>query len=262
MTAHQARAGRSGTAARSRVTLVASVLAASAAMLMLASCTSGAGTVRHNTSSYSVGHVQTLVVDVQVGDVQVTGISSATISVTEHVTTDTTAPVTTRRIAAGTLTLTSTCRPRPVCSVSYDISVPRATTVRVTDNVGTIRLDSLSGPVTALSDAGKIELGSLSGPVEATTHAGWIHGQDMSPAQATLHVSAGEIDVAFSAPPATVAATTDVGAITLRVPGSVPYRVDATATVGSIQVTVTRSPTATRQITASTDIGSVTIEPA
>ncbi len=262
MTAHQAGSGRSGTAARSPVTLVTSVLAASAAMVALASCTSDAGTMRHNTSSYSVGHVQTLVVNAQVGDVQVTGTSSATVSVTEHVTAGTTAPVTTRRIAAGTLTLTSTCRSTPVCGASYDISVPRATSVRVTDNVGTIRLESLSGPVTARTDAGRIELGSLSGPVEATTHAGWIHGEGMSSAQATLHVSAGEIDVAFSAPPATVAATTDVGAITLRVPGTVPYRVDATATVGSIQVTVTRSPTASRQITASTATGSVTIEPA
>jgi hypothetical protein len=86
------------------VTLVASVVAASAAILVLASCTSGVGTAGHNTSSYSIGHVQTLIVDAQVGDVQVTGFSLATVSVTEHVTGDTTAPVTTRRIAAGTLT--------------------------------------------------------------------------------------------------------------------------------------------------------------
>lgn len=103
MTAHQARPGGGGTAARSPVTLVASVLAASAAMLVLASCASGAGTVQHNTSSYSVGQVQTLVVDAQAGDVQVTGISSAKVSVTEHVTADTTPLVTTRQIAAELL---------------------------------------------------------------------------------------------------------------------------------------------------------------
>ena len=88
--------------------------------------------------------------------------------------------------------------------MGYDITVPRAMTVRVSSNVGEIQLQSLSGQVTAHTNAGNIDLGSVSGPLEATGHAGSILGQDVSSPRATLRSSAGTVDVAFSAAPATV----------------------------------------------------------
>jgi hypothetical protein len=68
--------------------------------------------------------------------------------------------------------------------------------------------------------------------------------------------------VAFSAAPATVTATSDIGSVTLRVPGNVPYNVTTDVGVGSTKVGVSRSPTSQHAITASTRTGSVTIEPA
>ena len=62
-------------------------------------------------------------------------------------------------------------------------------TVRVSDNVGTIQLQSLSGQVTAHTNAGNIDLGSVSGPVVATGHAGEIRGHNVSSARATLRLS-------------------------------------------------------------------------
>jgi hypothetical protein len=124
-----------------------------------------------------------------------------------------------------------------------------------------VRLVSLAGAVTASVNAGKIDLDSVTGPIQATDNAGSITGQRMSSVQATMRVSAGEIDVSFSLPPTAVTATSEVGAVTVRVPGNVPYSVIASATVGDVHVGVTRSTTALHRIIASTRTGSVTIEP-
>ena len=55
-------------------------------------------------------------------------------------------------------------------------------TIRINDNVVTIRLESLSGQVTAHAAAGDIDLGPVPGPAGVTSHAGSILGQDVSSA--------------------------------------------------------------------------------
>ena len=81
----------------------------------------------------------------------------------------------------------------------------------------------------------------------------------MSSARVTLSMSAGRIDVTFSAPPVSLTATNIAGPVSLRVPGGVPYAVRAHASVGSTRVSVTRSPASPHVITASTTTGTVTI---
>lgn len=202
-----------------------------------------------------------LVVTNQAGDVHVTGSNSDAVSVTEHISFHGTAPTTTHRAAAGTLSLESRCPAAETCGVDYTITAPRTVTVRVTDSTGTVTLDSLGGPVTVHVKAGKISLSSLAGSVEATSSAGSIEGHRLSSANASLHVSAGQIGVTFTAPATSITATTDVGTITLRVPATVQYNVRATATVGHVRVRISRNPAAARTITASTKTGSITIEP-
>jgi len=231
-------------------------------MVALASCALSIGGLQHRTSSYTIGgRVTTLVVTDQAGDVSVTGGSSGTISVTEHISFRGTAPATTHRTAAGTLSLDSNCPAAETCTVRYTITTPRATTVRVTDEAGDVTLGTLTGPVTARVSAGNMSLSSLAGPVDVISNAGSIRGQNLSSTSASVHVSAGTIDLVFSAPPAAVTAATDVGAITMRVPDSVRYKVTTSAIVGTVDVGVSRSASATRTITASTKTGSITIEP-
>jgi len=248
--------------ARPATRAAAAALAGSIAALVLAGCSVSIGALQHRTKSYSVtGGVQNLVVNAQAGGVHVLGTDSGSVGVTEHITFEHTAPVTTHRASAGTLVLDSNCPALETCGVSYDITVPRAMTVRVNDDAGAIRLDSLSGQVTAHTDAGNVDLASVSGPIDVSSHAGSILGQDVSSAHATMLLSAGEVDVTFSAAPATITAAATVGSVTLRVPGSASYAVAASASVGSVQVSVTRDPASPHVITASTKTGSITIQP-
>jgi hypothetical protein len=69
-------------------------------------------------------------------------------------------------------------------------------TIRVNDNVVTIRLESLSGQVTAHADAGDIDLGSVPGPAGVTSHAGSILGQNVSSA---AHAPGGRVALVRSA---------------------------------------------------------------
>jgi hypothetical protein len=132
--------------ARTAVNIAAAVLTGSVAVSALAGCYVDVGALQHRTSRYSVsGLVQTLVVNDHVGSVHVIGGESGRVSVTEHLTFRHTAPVATHRASAGALTLDSRCPALETCSVGYDVTVPRAVTIRVSDNVGTIRLEFLSG---------------------------------------------------------------------------------------------------------------------
>ena len=239
------------------------VLTGGVAVSTLGGCFVDVGALQQRTHSYSVsGEVQALAVHAHVGGVHITGADSGRIVVTEHLTFRHTAPRTTHHATAGTLTMDSHCPALETCSVGYDITMPRAMTIRVDDNVGTIRLESLSGQVTAHTNAGNIDLGLVSGPVVVTSHAGSILGQNVSSASVTLRLSAGRIDVTFSAPPERLMATATTGSVLLRLPGNVAYAVDARAAVGATRVSVARNPASPHHITAETTTGSVTIEPA
>jgi Putative adhesin len=246
--------------ARSVVKLGTALLASGLAASALAGCDISIGTLQSRTSSYSVaGHVRALTVHDQAGAVHITGTDTSKVSVTEHMLFRHTAPATTHRLAAGTFTLNSSCPALETCSVSYDVTVPRSITVRVSDNVGTIRLDSLSGQVTAHTNAGDIDLAGVSGRIDVTGHAGTISGRGVASTHATLAMSAGAITVNFSVAPAVVTATTDVGSVTLRLPRNVAYAVNASAVVGSIKISVRRDRASRHVITASTKTGSVTV---
>lgn len=263
MTARSSTHQSGGLAATSPHRIFGSLLAVVAAVSGVAGYHGSHTTPRYrDTSSYSVqGNVRTLAVTAHLGDVRVTGGSTNAVSVTQQVVFQSRAPAVRHQLTAGTLSLTSHCPPGEFCSVSYDITVPRAVAVRVTDEVGAVRLSSLAGQVTVTVDAGQIDLSSLSGSVEATTRAGSILGQQMSSPRADLSVSTGEIDVSFAAPPAAISATTDLGAVILRVPNTVAYDVATNAGVGHIGVSVTQDTAAPRTITTRTDVGSITIEP-
>jgi len=250
--------------ARRLAALAAAVAGGLAMPLLAGACSVSVGPLQHRTSNYSVASpLQALVVRAHVGSVHVTGgAPGSKVTVTEHLTFHKTAPVTTHRMAVHILTLSSTCPSLETCGVSYDIAVPRTTAVRVTNSVGTIRLESLSGQVTAGTSAGTIELHSVSGPVAATGSAGSIVGEDVSSARAIMRISTGQIKITFSVPPTTVSATTSAGLVLLRVPGNVGYAVDASTTVGKIRIGVQRSAASPHVITARATTGSITIEPA
>jgi Toastrack DUF4097 len=246
---------------RTRRTAALAALTGCTAALAVGGCQVDTGQLKHQAHTYAVSSpVHTLVINDWVGDVHVTG-GAGQVSVTERISYRHQLPATTHAVRAGTLTLTGTCPVHQPCDVEYHVRIPPATMVRIDDQVGNIRLTALTGQVVVHTRAGGMALRSLSGAVQVSDRAGSISGSGMSSASAALSTNVGSIDVSFSAAPATVAATTSVGSISLRLPRGVAYAIHASATVGSVHVAVPRASSSAHSITARTQTGSVTIQP-
>jgi len=232
----------------SRRAAVIGACCGAAAPLVLAGCQplSQFGATTHNppATAYTVtGRVTTLVIKGGSGSIDVTGGNRGTVGVSEHASYGKTAPTVTHVISGTTLTLSYSCPSEFVCGVSYDVQVPRGVAVQVS---------TAAGPIT---------LTSLAGPVSARTSAGLITGISLSSPTATLKSNAGGINATFSAAPSSVHATTNVGPISLAVPGSAAYQVSTHAYVGSSTVTVPKSASSPHVISANSDLGSITISP-
>jgi DUF4097 and DUF4098 domain-containing protein YvlB len=187
--------------------------------------------------------VSTVVVNGGAGTITVTGTSAAAVTVTEQAYYSNSAkpPLTTHVDRDGTLTLAYTCPIQLTCGVSYVIGVPRRAAVQVSDREGAVTLASLAGPL------------------RAQTLTGVITGTGLASPSAMFKSTAGEISAAFSGVPASVSASTTAGPITLTLPPAAAYRVHAHTYVGNSTVTVRQSATASSVISASSDVGSVTI---
>lgn len=205
----------------------------------------GAGARSAPAKTYTVNSRVTAVTVNTGGNITVTGTSgSGPVKVTENSSYSTTPPVTSHTVNGSGLTLGYTCKGELLCSVDYDITVPRGTAVHANGGQGTITLDSLSGPVTAKTVTGLINASSLTSPTAA------------------LKTSAsGGIIATFSAAPASVNASTSAGSIVVSVPNSTAYQVNADTVVGTSNVSVHRSPASSHVITARTDLGGITIDP-
>jgi hypothetical protein len=222
--------------------------AACAVLPLLAGCSQlkqiGAGSHTAPAKTFTVtARVTTLVINGGAGTIDVTGSNRGTILVSQQSSYSKTPPAATHRLSGTTLTLSYTCTAQLVCGVSYVVQVPRSISVRAVTRAGSITLTSLAGPVTAQTNAGLITTTGLGSPT------------------ADLKSNAGGIDATFSAAPGSLHASTNVGPITLNVPRSVSYKIDTHTYVGSSTVTVRKNAASPHTITASSDLGSITISP-
>lgn len=198
--------------------------------------------LRQSAETYRVlSPVSSLALSADASQVTISGNQQRAISVTEQIWYSQTPPSFSRSLTGGTLSLGYTCPAERECGVSYHIQIPRDTAVSVTLQTGSITLSGLAGPVTA------------------STGTGAIFATGLSSGTGRLRTGTGEITVGFSSPPALLQATTQVGAINIGVPGTVPYNVTARAFTYVVNVNVSTSSPYT--ITAQAGTGAVTVVP-
>jgi hypothetical protein len=220
-----------------------------ALVLVLAGCDAlgKIGAASHNppAESFTVSaRVTAVVIEGDSGSVTVTGSSRSGVRVSQRASYSKTPPKATHTLRAATLTVSYTCPVELVCGVAYNVRVPSGVSVSVTAGAGAITLTSLSGPVTARADAGLITAVALGS------------------ATASFTSDAGGVIATFSAAPESVSASTNVGPISLTVPGTVAYKVAAHTFVGTSTITVRESGTSAHVIRAHSDLGSISISPA
>jgi len=222
--------------------------AACAVLPAAAGCASlkqiGAGAHNAPAKTFTItSRVTSLVINGGAASITVTGSARRTILISEQSSYTKTPPVTSRRVAGTTLTLSYSCVSQLVCGVAYELLVPRGVAVQASTRAGAITLTSIAGPVSAQTTAGLITAGDLTSPT------------------AVLRSSAGGIDATFSAAPVSIHASTNVGPITLAVPTSAAYNISTHTYVGASTVTVRKNTSSSHVITASSYLGSITISP-
>jgi hypothetical protein len=209
------------------------------------SSSSNSGGAHSATKAFTVSdQVTAVVIDGGAGSVSVTGSSRSSVAVSQHLSYSSKAPTASHSLHGTTLTMSYACPTELLCSVSYQVQVPRDVTVSVTTRAGSVTLDSLAGRVSAQADAGLISASGLRSAV------------------ASFKTDAGGINAGFAAAPASLSAVTDVGPIALTVPKSARYRVSAHTVVGASTVTVPVASSSAHSITARSDLGVISIGPA
>jgi hypothetical protein len=204
------------------------------------------GATAHNppAAAFTVSApVTAVVIDGGSGSVDVTGTSGSTVSGSQQASYSGKPPAASHMLHGTTLTLSYTCPRELSCGVSYNVKVPRGVAVSVSTSTGAVTLTALAGTVSARAAAGLITAVELSSPVASFTS------------------DAGGVLATFAAAPRSLTATTNVGPITLTVPGTTGYLVAAHTVVGSSTVTVPRSGSPAHSISARSDLGSISVSP-
>jgi len=152
-------------------------------------------------------------------------------------------PTTSHRVDGSTLHLTETgCRDNSVrCDVEFRVHLPAAATADIT------------------SQAGAVQVAGLTGNLTVTTQAGAVQGSGLGGDQVRVSTKAGATTLAFTRAPSTVSASTEVGAVEVRVPSGTSYAVDVQSTVGPSDVSVQRDPASPHKIEVRTSVGAVRV---
>jgi hypothetical protein len=147
--------------------------------LAVAGCGTRIGTTTSRNTYTITEPVTSLKIDNPVGNTQIEGTDTNTISVTEELSYSGNPPQTSYPITGGGhLTLSYTCPgvfDVNSCSVTYLVKVPRRLAVQVDGKVGSTTLTGLAGQLTLSSSTGNIDAtGLTSATVTARANAGTI----------------------------------------------------------------------------------------
>ena len=226
---------------------VAAAAALGVALVVPAGCaeadTRTGGSTTTDQQSYEITEpIDALVVDARAAAVIVEGGDGPlTVDETYHFADD--KPSTSHRVDGSTLHLTeSGCRNDEVrCDVEFRVHLPVAARTEITSQAGTVRLTGLTGDVAVSTRAGSVDARGL--------------GSD----EVSVESQAGSATLEFTQAPSTVHASTEVGAVEVRVPGDTSYAVDVQTTVGRSEVSVRRDPSSAHRIQVRTSVGAVKV---
>lgn len=196
------------------------------------------------TRSFTVAApVSKVVVDSDVGDVDVVAADTDRITIrqTTHWLTD--EPTPTRVVDGGVLRLDDGCGGWNFfrCEADYRITVPRGVELEIDVDTGDIEVDAVAGALSLHTDSGN------------------VRGRELPAAHVNAKSDSGDVRLAFSTAPASVEAKTDSGDVEVELPRA-PYAVDADTDSGDTDVDgIVQYDLASRTVEAKSDSGDVTV---
>jgi hypothetical protein len=142
--------------------------------------------------------------------------------------------------AGGELLVETRC-PDSRCEVDLTVEVPARAAVQAKVEGNSINVVGVSSPLTLVASNGSVDVARVRS------------------SQVSVDVQRGSVSLLFDSPPDRVSATASEGSITLQVPWTTTYAVDAVAAQGSTEVAVPNDSAATHHLYLRTSYGSITV---
>ncbi|MBO2456512.1 DUF4097 family beta strand repeat-containing protein [Actinomadura violacea] len=140
----------------------------------------------------------------------------------------------------------------------------RADTADLRVDTGTITATGLaSGRLTARSGSGDVRLGGRITSTEVHSDTGSVRADGLVSDRLAIDTNSGTIAVGLSSAPRTVQASSDTGAVRLRLPGAQSYAVALTTDTGGKDVDpgIHQDSRSSRRVTVKTNAGGISIKP-
>lgn len=168
-------------------------------------------------------------------------------------------PVPAQQVSGGVLSLTNgDCGDR--CSIDYRLEVPASATVRLESSSGDIRVTGVAAADVETS-SGSVGANRIAGPLKVRTSSGSVTAENLAGPSAEARSSSGDVRLAFTKAPASVAVETSSGDARLKVP-SAPYGIETSTDSGKREITLPADPSATARLSARTTSGDIRISAA
>lgn len=155
-------------------------------------------------------------------------------------------PTNTVRTTGGVTELTSTCPSQsigPVCEVDWLVVLPADTALDISHGVGQVAVEGTTGDIDVEVGVGDVSVAES-------------QAQDVF-----IQIGVGRADVEAVEPPRRISGRVGVGEIAVRVPDTVPYRVDTRSGTAEVANSIGDDPTASRVIDVESGVGRVSIDP-
>jgi hypothetical protein len=145
------------------------------------------------------------------------------------------------------------------CTVTFTFHVPRGMDLDVHADQS-IEADTIDGDAVLAADAGHVEVTRMTGHLQLDSDAGLVSGTVLTSEQVQASSDAGRVELEFDTPPTSVTADSDAGSVEIVVPDDgADYRVYADSDASSDDVTVDQRSDVDRNVSATSDAGSVTV---
>ena len=162
------------------------------------------------------------------------------------------------------------------CAVDHEVLVPHGLDVSGITGAGDVYLYGTAfavdvetgagdveitdaGDVTVLTGAGDVRLTGVAGALVAETGAGDLHGTDLTGPGGLIDTGAGDVDLAWAAPPVDLTIGTGAGDVLLVLPAGT-YAFDVETGFGDLDMQgLSSDPLAEGRVSVSTGAGSVTL---
>ncbi len=119
-----------------------------------------------------------------------------------------------------------TCPNRLPCRASIEVFVPSGVALSVVAADDLVQVDAFDGAMSIFAGEGGVVLGTVTGSVSITSN-GPVSGTSLGPAQLTVDVVDDDVSLTYLDPPSVLAVLGGEGDVTIELPPSEDYVIDA-----------------------------------